>query len=150
MVKRKATNPQHGIEEERLCPHRIPTFPKEEGGFLHTTWEEEEFLRPHGILTFLRAPKGSEISTPKWPPFFPTELVAVSQGISRIANDCLYIILYYYKERARFARSLLVRAWRCLNGMDDISYYYALYCTKGLDYTVLIVLVVTFNSCLLV
>ena len=25
-----------------------------------------------------------------------------------------------YKERARFARSLLVRAWRCLNGMDDI------------------------------
>ena len=41
------------------------------------------------------------------------------------------IHVYMYKERARFARSLLVRAWRCLSG------YYALYCTKGLDYTVL-------------
>ena len=44
-------------------------------------------------------------------------------------------------ELASLALSLYIRAWRCLSG------YYALYCTKDLDYTVLYLYIVTFNSC---
>ena len=45
-----------------------------------------------------------------------------------------YIAIAYYKERARFARFLVVRAWKCLNGMDDII---IMHCTVPRALTIL-------------